>query len=602
MQRVTTANGCDSGARFPVRVRRQFYPSTTAEGWDIEPAWSPDTKLHSSLFQPSFQLRLIHATNSYVKLPGRLAQEAESSSIPTASGCSASSGALASRTVSRVRSGYRRAEAGAHPLKPSCPHAGRFPRRTVHSLHANQDRPGEQDGIDGRKLICGKSPPTVASLNTSLDTSRIYGLCWDSADRGVFVTTDRGTAFNDVGTFRPSSRSPTRGRLRLGRRTRHGHPSAAMDAGWCTQRITKARRDWFCKICDGQAEPAVEGVVTSNPGLRGDCRARSTDRRAERGAPTVKQQAGKIPCADGRSTGDSGHGHFGCCNQTTLALPVVFTDHRPGFESRTVKREITRKPANERGHPPGTLDRHGRGGWFSGENHIHANYGYGRHNTPLSVLDMCEGEDLNVGNIMVANSDGDGVFDRQLFLGRPDPHSKPRSIVYWNEEFRSTLWGHMTLIDLKHLVEPIFTGFKDTTNPWDVPTNADIAERTHHQHGAVSYTHPANNPESPYDGAYSAKGLPVDAALGRIDTLDVMGFGYEASLRLWYRLLNCGFRLPAAAGTDCFLNRINSYPPGWGRAYVQLTNGLAYKGWVEGQRAGRSLSRPAHVGVHRGRR
>jgi hypothetical protein len=28
------------------------------------------------------------------------------------------------------------------------------------------------------------------------------------------------------------------------------------------------------------------------------------------------------------------------------------------------------------------------------------------------------------------------------------------------------------------------------------------------------------------------KGLPVDAALGGIDTLDVMGFGYGASLRL----------------------------------------------------------------------
>ncbi|MBI2947483.1 MAG: CehA/McbA family metallohydrolase, partial [Verrucomicrobia bacterium] len=290
----------------------------------------------------------------------------------------------------------------------------------------------------------------------------------------------------------------------------------------------------------------------------------------------------------------AGQGHFYCREQAALTIPAgdyELTATR-GPEHRVFKQPITLR-AGETNRVVVRLERWtemASQGWYSGENHIHANYGYGAwHNTPRSVLDMCEGEDLNVGNIMVANSDGDGVFDRRFFLGRPDDQSKPRTIIYWNEEFRSTLWGHMTLINLTRLVEPIFTGFKDTTNPLDVPTNADIAERTHHQHGAVSYTHPANNLEDPYSTAYAAKGLPVDAALGRIDTLDVMGGGYEASIRLWYRLLNCGFRLPAAAGTDCFLNRIGSYPPGWGRAYVKLTNGLAYADWVRQQQAGRSF-------------
>src|SRR5439155_14458984 len=116
-----------------------------------------------------------------------------------------------------------------------------------------------------------------------------------------------------------------------------------------------------------------------------------------------------------------------------------------------------------------------------------------------------------------------------------------------------------------------------------------VADRNRAQHGTVSYTHPASNPESLYDGAYTAKGLPVDAALGRIDTLDVMGSGYNASVRLWYRLLNCGFRIPAAAGTDVFLNRIVSYPPGWGRCYVKLTDALSYANWMQGQKAGRSF-------------
>ena len=64
------------------------------------------------------------------------------------------------------------------------------------------------------------------------------------------------------------------------------------------------------------------------------------------------------------------------------------------------------------------VDAAGLGLW-SGENHIHANYGYGEwYNTPETMLLQCEGEDLNVCNFMVANSDGDGVFDRPFFRGR----------------------------------------------------------------------------------------------------------------------------------------------------------------------------------------
>jgi hypothetical protein len=68
--------------------------------------------------------------------------------------------------------------------------------------------------------------------------------------------------------------------------------------------------------------------------------------------------------------------------------------------------------------------------------------------------------------------------------------------------------------------------------------------------------------KDPYLGAYSAKALPMDVALGTIDSMDVMGSNHEANLPVWYHLLNCGFRLPASAGTDCFLNRIPSRLPG----------------------------------------
>jgi hypothetical protein len=188
---------------------------------------------------------------------------------------------------------------------------------------------------------------------------------------------------------------------------------------------------------------------------------------------------------------------------------------------------------------------------------------------------------------MVANSDGDGVYDREFFRGVPDPLSSPETVLYWNEEFRATLWGHMTLLNLKRLVEPMFTGFRDTTNPWDVPTNADIADTTHLQEGHVNFTHPASPSGDPFLGAYAAKSVPVDVALGKIDSLDI-NWG-EPTIQLWYRLLNCGFRLPASAGTDCFLNRIRSRLPGSDRAYVKIDNGFSYSGWIRNLKAGRSF-------------
>jgi len=264
-----------------------------------------------------------------------------------------------------------------------------------------------------------------------------------------------------------------------------------------------------------------------------------------------------------------------------------------GFEYRPVHAKITINK-NEKNviHTSITLKRwinQPAKGWYSGENHIHANYGYGHwYNQPKTVLAQCAGENLNICNLVVANSDTDAVFDREFFRGRPDHLSTQETILYWNQEFRSTFWGHMTLVNLKQLVEPIFTGFKNTTNPWDVPTNSDIALETHRHHGHSNYTHPFRHFEDPYKGPYSAKGIPVDVALGHIDSVDI-NTGYPTPLGAWYQFLNCGFKLPASAGTDCFLNRIRSRYPGEDRLYVNIDGPLDYQKWIAGLRAGRSF-------------
>jgi hypothetical protein len=287
------------------------------------------------------------------------------------------------------------------------------------------------------------------------------------------------------------------------------------------------------------------------------------------------------------------NGHFYCRDKAELELPAGPFQLRVyrGPEYKPIHRQIHIEPGKLTNETV-ELERwedFASHHFYSGENHIHANYGYGEwYNTPQSMLDQCEGEDLNVCNFMVANSDTDGIFDREFFRGRPDVLSGPTTVLYWNQEFRSTSWGHMTLVNLRQIVEPIMTGFKDTTNPWDVPTNADIADRTHLQRGLVNYTHVAQNAADPYLGAYTGKGMPIDVALGKIDTVDINN-SYAGSVPLWYRLLNCGFRLPASAGTDCFLNRVRSRLPGSDRAYVRIDDGFSYAAWIAGLRAGRSF-------------
>jgi hypothetical protein len=229
-----------------------------------------------------------------------------------------------------------------------------------------------------------------------------------------------------------------------------------------------------------------------------------------------------------------------------------------------------------------------KSGWYSGEAHIHANYGYGQwYNTPETMRQQCTGEDLNVCNFMVANSDADIVFDRAFFRGGPDPLSTNEYILYWNQEFRSTIWGHMTLLNLKQVVEPVFTGFAGTTNPWDSPSNSDVADRTHWQKGLVNYTH-VSQADDWSKTPYAAKSIPIDVALGKIDTLDINN-SWAACVPLWHRLLNCGFRVPATAGTDVFLNRIGSNLPGGDRVYVHTGGELNYERWIEGLKAGKSF-------------
>jgi len=230
-------------------------------------------------------------------------------------------------------------------------------------------------------------------------------------------------------------------------------------------------------------------------------------------------------------------------------------------------------------------------GWWSGEDHIHANYAGPYYLRPEDALAMAEAEDLNVSNLLAANAEGERVYDREFFEGKPSALSKPQTILYWNEEYRNRIvYGHMVLLNLKRLIEPVYTSFAGSPHPWDYPSNTMVAGEAKRAGAIVAYTHPiVGQTRDPFDFTVSAKEMPVTAALGLVDVVDVYPWG-PVALDIWYDLLNCGLRIAPGAGTDTFANwRSINQLPGASRVYVKMPGDLSYIDWVTGLRTGRSF-------------
>ena len=230
-------------------------------------------------------------------------------------------------------------------------------------------------------------------------------------------------------------------------------------------------------------------------------------------------------------------------------------------------------------------------GWWSGDSHIHMNYNDHEFLTPEDMLLQTEAEDLNVANLMVANSAGWQVHDEQYFEGRPHALSTPRHQLRWIEEMRANLYGHMCLPGISRLIKPLYTGFPDSPHPWDYPPNYNQAKAAQEAGGVASYAHPGYNfTDDPF--TMSARELPVDAALGAVEAMDVLSNSNERAVTpYYYRLLNSGLRLVISGGSDSFTNRRHHWLAGGQRVFVNTGKPtLDYAEWIDAYRRGRSFA------------
>src|SRR5437879_4389012 len=231
-------------------------------------------------------------------------------------------------------------------------------------------------------------------------------------------------------------------------------------------------------------------------------------------------------------------------------------------------------------------------GWWSGDLHVHMNYGGAYRNTPAHLAFQSRAEDLHVVENLIVNKE-QRIPDIAYFRTDPDPASTPGLLVVHDQEYHTSYWGHTGLIGLSgHYLLPEYVGYPNTAAASLYPMNADVADLAHAQGALFGYVHPFDTPPDPSDTtAPLTYELPVDVALGKVDYLEVMGYSdHRITSGIWYRLLNCGFRIPAGAGTDAFPNFASLRgPPGLVRVFVRSGPALDRSSFMAGLKAGRTF-------------
>lgn len=226
-------------------------------------------------------------------------------------------------------------------------------------------------------------------------------------------------------------------------------------------------------------------------------------------------------------------------------------------------------------------------GWYSGQTHIHTTdtgmpVQFNKH-WPL----VAYAEDLHVSEILTLKGEWDthAIYANEYPMGKREAFSTSNYLINYGEEYRNNPYGHLALIGLDYLIQPISSGALGELAGADYPPNAFILDEALDQ-GALTI--------GAHFGSYIGKGkeiktpwpstgfeMPVDVALGKIQLAEIYGAG--GKLDVWYDLLNCGFRIPATAGPDWALKDTP-------RVYVFLgEKPFTLNNWRDGLRKGQSF-------------
>jgi O-glycosyl hydrolase len=245
--------------------------------------------------------------------------------------------------------------------------------------------------------------------------------------------------------------------------------------------------------------------------------------------------------------------------------------------------------------------------WYAGDIHVHRNCGEGTILLPYEKLaEMMEPNDLAVISVLADMGNGEVKVSQDDLLkvnGKNSPLSKDNRIIHWDTEWHwdatysnfsnQALGGHLVLL-----------GLNNTHQIWD-ESPYKILTWADQQHAVKGFAHMEYLNDKIQDtlNCCIPVDYPVEAALGTIDFIseDVYGvnspnngnYNSEAVIDAYYKLLNCGFKISLAAGTDYPCN--DNEPLGKLLTYVKVKDQLTYYKWIQGIKKGNTVvSRNGH--------
>jgi hypothetical protein len=240
-------------------------------------------------------------------------------------------------------------------------------------------------------------------------------------------------------------------------------------------------------------------------------------------------------------------------------------------------------------------------GWISGDTHVHWVKNWWYENEDLALLRTVQrAEDVRVVNNLTLRARDpvlalDYTKPDQEPMGTIAAHTDGDYVMQMAEEYRNDpYYGHLNLLNLTNflepavpagslggavrphqlsgLIEPVASG--DLIGPFaeDYPVNYQVIDLARTQQPPTS--RPIAIAAHGIVGAFSGE-IPADIVLGRIDSID------QAEPAHYYRILDCGLRLPLTDGADHPARLV-----GETRCYVKTSGPLTYGGWVDGVLAG----------------
>ncbi len=232
------------------------------------------------------------------------------------------------------------------------------------------------------------------------------------------------------------------------------------------------------------------------------------------------------------------------------------------------------------------------GRWRSADLHVHMNYGGTYRNTPANLAKQARAEDLDIVYNTIVNKE-ERIPDVAYFRPDPDPAGGKDALILHAQEYHTSFWGHLGLLHLNdHLLTPDFSAYQHTALASPYPHNGVVADLAHAQGALVGYVHPFDWDIDPPKEKVLSHQLPADVASGRVDYIEVVGFAdHKATAKVWYRLLNLGFRLPAGAGTDAMANYASLRGPvGMNRVFLDTGGETTPQAARDALKAGRSFA------------